>query len=101
VHTRKAGGDGCTVTMTCSRSITTRPTDIMADGYHGRHYRIHHARWATDMQHLQGQSPGRDSFSFFRPSRARVGLSRLRKLQGRTDGRVHGRRAGSCKPWQG
>jgi hypothetical protein len=44
VHTRKAGGDGCTVTMTCSRSITTRPTDIMADGYHGR--RI---SWPTDI----------------------------------------------------
>jgi len=33
---------------------------------------IHHARWPTDMQHLQadmqhlqGQSPGRDSFGFF------------------------------------
>jgi len=50
---------------------------------------------------MQGQSPGRDSFSFFRPSRARVGLSRLRKLQGYADGRVHERRAGSCKAGQG
>jgi len=50
---------------------------------------------------MQGQSPGRDSVAVVTPSRARAGLSRLRKLQGYADGRVHGRRAGSCKTGQG
>ncbi len=78
MHTRKAGGDGCKkVDGVTSRALGRRCAK------------------------MQGKSAGRDSVAVVTPSRARVGLSRLRKLQGRTDGRVHGRRAGSCKPWQG
>mgnify|MGYP006914306150 CR=1 FL=1 len=54
MHTREADGDGCTVTNGDMGDGWERMV-IMADGYHGRHYRIHHTRWATDMQHLQGQ----------------------------------------------